>query len=75
MPCLHQVTENSVDHPLLLEHICTAKLLRAYLDPVHGSTAARYVLDHQLHRAELFGEAVPDLGLGFVEEVGLLEGT
>lgn len=75
VPCLHQVTENGVDHPLLLEHVCAAKLLRADLDPVHGPTAARYVLNHQLDRAELLGEAVPYFGLGFVEEVGLLEGA
>lgn len=35
VPCLHQVAEDGVDHPLLLEHVCAAKLLRAYLDPVH----------------------------------------
>lgn len=74
MPPFHQVPEHRVDHALLLEHVGAAKLLRADLDSVHGPAAARDVLHNQLDGTELCHEAVPDHGLGVVEEVGLLEG-
>lgn len=74
VPALDLVAQGLVDHALLLEHVDAAEALRGDLDAVHGPAAARDVLHGQLRGRELGHEQVPDLGLGVVEEVGLLEG-
>src|SRR3569833_369966 len=73
VPVLQQVRQDGVHHPLLLQHVHAAELLGADLDPVHGPATPRDITHNQLMGFELGREEVPDMRLGIVEEIGLLE--
>lgn len=72
MPSLHLLSQDSIHHPLLLQHVCAAELFRRDFDAVHGAAAPGYVLDHELRGRELGRELVPYFRLGGIEVVGLL---
>lgn len=73
VPVFHQVSQDSIDHPLLLQHIGASKLLGTDLDAIHRPAAPRDVLHDKFRRCKLSHQHIPYCGLRFVQEVGLFE--